>query len=474
MPIYRLPVEILAAIFHEAQFLIVDKCVLRDLAAVSRDWRVIATGTPSLWSSMKIMPRRPLELAKLELGRSFPHPVDICFNSKIGHHVDLDEAKVAGAYDLIVQNMVMERVRSISIRASKKNGLERHLERLRDVSAPALERLTIVCDTKEYPSHSPGAWVRPPTIPLFEGGPPARLTRLSMVGTSVRYCLPPLQNITTLQLTRQSIPLAVFSRMLSATPSLAHLSLDDGFQIEGMEERMEATGYDGSFTSIASPLLPIHVPSLRVLQVGEILDVWQMISSPGLDTLILGPSNWTKAVSVAALAKSLKSKQGAPRYPDLQYLQLREIECIADDGALPPPAIDFPSITHLGFTFRYFSSGPHNFLSMISPSDDASPPLPFTNLKTLSVALHDKSDFTNLCDLVRKRAAAGAPLAKVRVQEPHRSPWLDETYFIFNSEPGLEVQRLVDVELKWSAFEEGMRLWDAWGDRGVIMRNDFY
>ncbi|KII88198.1 hypothetical protein PLICRDRAFT_54047 [Plicaturopsis crispa FD-325 SS-3] len=453
-PIHRLPVEIIVAIFREAQPHIPNTVALHTLAAVSRDWRAITIGTPFLWSSLKITHRRPLELFKIELERSCPLSVDIAINSTLSYHTDIDETRIHEAYDLIVQNM--ERVRSLSIRASKKKGLRLHLNRLRSVSAPALSRLTIACETDEHPSRPPGAWVPPPAVPLFEAGPPRMLARLSMRGTSIRFCLPPLHGITTLQLNRQTVPLDVFHGMLTSAPSLSDLSLDDYFRISGYTERIQATGFSGASTFIESPLLPVQVPSLRILRLSDIHDIWQMISSPQLETLVLGPKDGTTEILSTTLVDSLMAMQGLPRYPYLRSLEFRRTRIADIDVPMYPCAnMGFPSITHVGFSWRKAIFISDDLLSIISPRYDSSVSLPFVNLQTVTIDVyHHYYELGILCDIVERRARVGGTPLKLRVHKTYREA----------------LRRFVEVEIEWDPMVGEARVWDVHNGQRELMQ----
>ncbi|OAX40187.1 hypothetical protein K503DRAFT_737976 [Rhizopogon vinicolor AM-OR11-026] len=424
----RIPSDVLSIIFEECrQFnpqwsgvlsLLRQSSVEVRLSHVSSHWRQVALTTPSLWSSIHY-PFEHKECSLTEyLKRSEGSLLDVYIGPWTKHPM----------MERVVTNIILPhlpRFRQLVLDAVSRETLTALLEMFRDVSAPALTRLRVMC-RGQISTAGPLA-----TASLFTQGAPllsdVRLDSVAVIlprteAKTLHFCSPPGLSFL---LTRQG-----FFQAASAFPSLHTLHLKSAIELNS-----------------PTPVPLIHLPSLKELAVHGLavatgLRIFDVISAPNIESLYL--------VDMKCYAVSAMHKFIARSYPDaFQSLRvLRYVRCEFCEDMDVHFLRATPRISEL-----LVPVDKTNFLiRMLVNSDKQAAihgcaPL-WSELRTITlhtpgycaqlvgangVPINEPSPTMKLLqELVTGRKMLGKPLSKLRFKGPNAGPFANEFHWGLN------------------------------------------
>ena len=232
---------------------------------VCRYWRFVATSTPAVWTGVPVHPLRS-GLAQFFFERLGDYlPVDLSIHIRSERNADATIAFVLQQH---------ERVRDVYLRAHGNPAVFIFISRIRSISLPRLRHFEI--NLTKNPKG--GALGHLPAI--LDGEPSTTLDSVALRGACFDYHSPMLKGLTRLTLgdlpRRMAAPsYATFRDLLTASPRLTYLKLDDVFPV-----LTEAIDYGA-----------IELPHLQVLELvmerdsTYVLDFFTVLSLPQIDTL---------------------------------------------------------------------------------------------------------------------------------------------------------------------------------------------
>jgi hypothetical protein len=424
----RIPSDVLSIIFKECcQFnpqwsgvlsLLRQSPIEVRLSHVSSHWRDVALTTPSLWSSIHYPFEHREDSLTEYLKRSEGSLLDIYIGPWTKHPL----------MERVVTNVILPhlpRFRQLVLDAVSRETLAALLEMFRDVSAPALTQLRVMC-RGQISAAGPLA-----TASLFTRGAPSlsdvRLDSVAVIlpqteAKTLHFCSPPGLPFL---LTRGGLFNAV-----SAFPSLHTLHLKSAVELNN-----------------STPVPVIHLPSLRELAVHGLalatgLRVFDVISTPNIESLYLVDM---KSCAVSAIHKFI-----AQSYPDaFQSLRvLRYVRCEFSEDMDVHFLRATPGISEL-----LVPVDKTNYLiRMLVNSDKQAAihgcaPL-WPELRTITlhtpgyspqfvgangVAINESSPTMNLLqELVTGRKMLSRPLSKLRFKGPNAGPFSNEFHWGLN------------------------------------------
>lgn len=426
--VLRIPSDVLSIIFEECRHfnpqwsgvlhLLRQSPIEVRLSHVSSYWREVALTTPSLWSSIHYPFEHKEDSLKEYLKRSEGSLLDVYIGPWANHHPLMER---------MVTNVILPhlpRVRQLVLDAVSRETLAALLEMFRDISAPALAQLRVMC-RGQISTAGPL-----PSASLFTRGAPllsdVRLDSVAVIlprteAKTLHICSPPGPAF---MLTRQGLFQAV-----SAFPSLHTLHLKSAIELSG-----------------PTPVPLIHLPTLRELAVHGLavatgLRIFDVISAPNIESLYL--------VDMKCYAVSAFHTFIARSYPDaFQSLRvLRYVRCEFSEDMDVHFLRATPRISEL-----LLAVDKTNYLiRMLVNSDkqasihDCTPMWPELRTITLhtpgycpqlvgnGVATNELSPAMNLLQqLVTGRKALGKPLSKLRFKGPNAGPFANEFHWGLN------------------------------------------
>lgn len=349
------------------------------VSCVTRRWREVAIGSPSLWSNLVFTTSVHSDhwCAALWLPRSGAHPLDIT--------IDLLSRAKERIMDIIVPHIA--RWRRLSVKAWDRRDLEVVLSPLRSASAPLLQHVEFRCLVDEnvgsWRSHEPCLALDTP-----------RLRSVRLRGLCLG-CSPPCHSLSAIHLDSHEIFLThrEIADLLSASPGLTSLMLRL-LRVHLPEDK---------------DLPIIKVPSLRSLAVNfrhsekSFVYLFALLSMPALECLELTRMNreHTEEFGLYCQRHSL-----SPKFPELQKLKLFSCGGSDDnnntygDHMMVTFLASFPTITSL---YRVDTK-----LKFVTPPQ-------FSLLKniTFSSVKDDEVDWVR--DEVEARHSSEQPLTRVQV-----------------------------------------------------------
>ena len=414
-PVCSLPPEILSWIFELGQAIEVGEYEERDdsdsddapvhissfevvVSHVSSHFRNVAIGTRKLWRSIDITRVQSVESMVTYIARSdgYGLRVRLNFDGREPRAAELAKFNVILAHSDRYHRLVID-----TVSEAMDNPI---IRRFSDIRAPMLEHLSISVEEAE------GTTVLNTGV-LWGGAEKLSFVRLR--GLAMPLFRPPLNMVTTLHLD-QTIPLPIhlttFFHILTASPSLAHLSV-----------------YGDIVGSLAWPgtMPPIDLPNLRSLRIcgisGTIYSSLLLgINAAGLHSLVLKDTQEFDLENFWASPHVLK-------FPQLHHLTFCDFEFSSHAYAEVFRA--FPTIKK----FTSYSSTTPRILSLLALL--TGPDIPWPDLHTLSFLLN-LSDDDLIEDVVRNREAAGCPLVRLRLGTSlhpsalRRYNWLEENIIL--------------------------------------------
>ncbi|KAG1733645.1 uncharacterized protein EDB91DRAFT_635901 [Suillus paluster] len=306
-PVSRIPSDVLSIIFDECRqlnppwsgilYLFRQSPIEVRLSHVSSHWREVALTLPSLWSSIHFPFAHKEDSLAEYLKRSEGSLLDM-YIGPWTQHPQIDRA---------VTNIILPhlpRFRQLVLDSNSREALASLLEKFRDVSAPALKRLRVMC---RGPMSTAGPIA---SASLFTQGAPllsdVRLDSVAVIlprtkAKTLHFC--PLPG-PPFPLTHEGLFQAV-----SSFKSLHTLHLKSAIELNS-----------------PTPISLINLPSLKELAVHGLavskgLRIFDIISAPNIKNLYLVDMNW---FAVSAIHKFMIQS-----YPDaFQSLRvLRYIRC---------------------------------------------------------------------------------------------------------------------------------------------------
>lgn len=440
-PISSLPHDVLGAIFQHGREMMTKFDIWLDnekplevlVTHVIRRWRDIANCTPLLWNDLHIVlenyRRRKEEMIELYLERSQKCPLDIRFslfeypyfgNDDWASDEYLSEARVLlhGSYDLILPHI--SRWRRLSINCQYHGALYAVLSPLRNLSASSLEYLSIKMNDRDEAYHYGKEFS------IFAGGAPL-LKVVELINIRLEHCRPPVQSVTTLQLTatgeledydgsNEQIsfdPLsgAEFEEMVASLPSLKNLTLHGLF-----------------LRPAAAEHIALRLPSLVSLEIHwneQLYNFCTAFVTPALERLKI--NGLDDAKTPGHPISILQSPSLSPLYPALRSLEF--LQTSLPDNINKNFIHSFPNIVDLTLILSN-----ENAILNILLLDSAVNKF-WSHLQTLTLG---KVDMDLLCSFIEARISIEHPISCVHLGE----------YFLrtLPDQPKLRLTKLVRVE----------------------------
>ncbi|KAL0577029.1 hypothetical protein V5O48_004963 [Marasmius crinis-equi] len=190
---------------------------------ISGQWRRVALGTPSLWTTICVEPVVSLSELEAYLQRSRPCPLDVSITCD-GPPYD-DEHTQEHKERFVLALAHINRWRRCWFHSSREDRNSPFITLLIPARAPALEYLSIEVQSSNH--NRPATHESYSAPQIFSGGCP-RLSLLHMHGLSLYFFRPPLRTVTTLYIHHTKnirVQYPEFHTMLNACPALLYLSI---------------------------------------------------------------------------------------------------------------------------------------------------------------------------------------------------------------------------------------------------------
>jgi len=382
-PVKFIPSEILEAIFKLLAHGGWDSYELPysiRLSHVNRRWRKIAINLSSLWSVIRISPKRSIDLISLYLERCGEYPLDVTF-----------EPEKSGDFEEMVKVVVphLAHLRCLSVKACSDIIIRDAVEPLADFPARHLESLVFEANYSQY-ANLPFAF--------FAGGLPL-LTSTRICGFSLPWDSPLLAGLTSLDL--DCLPwddgpgYEQFRDMIIACPNL---------------ECLRIAHINVSWLEVVCLKPVIHIPTLQSLTLHlslphEIISLCKLLSTPALKSLTIIESVFNISSDLLMAGNSHWY-----RYPVLECLKLSltqsSLHCQPDDFLRSVPMISSFSLE--GTDSDMFVSLLKEPVAYSQPSLDS---LFLPNLRTITVVGPYNKDL--LIDMLSARHAVGCPISTI-------------------------------------------------------------
>lgn len=315
-----LPVEILGMIFKEAigqsdacmesrsSLFEPDKPewpVMRPellISHVSKYWRAVAIGTPSLWTHIHLHVKQSVDLVNLYLTRSRGLPLVIVFRQHFVCGIHPRQAYAAD-YSRITGTILnhMHVCRCLEIRTNVL--VPELLDGLGRSRAPLLEEIIL---------HHPRGGMWEPTFSSSSFPQLMHLELGELISISATMPINTLTSLTLSGLPAFGLPAATFLTLLSGLQSLSRLALLD-----------EVVDFDRSRMIDA-----VEMPSLRSLMLGPGPDIsrvyltglMETVITPALEELVLDFTNVSSPREIQLFLRHLKRE--APRFLSLRHVTI--------------------------------------------------------------------------------------------------------------------------------------------------------
>ena len=401
----ELPAELLVHIFEMAQNMFsplqqhLSWRFPLVLGKVSRYWRQVAYGAPTLWSKVDVSLCRDLGGLQIYLGKSKDSPIDlnITFTPTLSQR---DTSTLIG-----ILQPHYRRCRSITVKSDisyeSTTQISSILGSMCKGHYPMLQHIYV--DGMEIDMDGPLFAIVADAV---------NLTSVRLRGLGLIYCRPPLTAVTELHLAVLTQPMLYldFSKMLRSCRSLVTLCVYDDF-VRGWPAGLHDT-YD--------------MPFLRDLRIFggmlEVSDFLLSISAPDLEGLTIAP------IVLGDLTRLRREISNAPRFPALKSLTLApahgKLATVADANAC------FPSIKLLILP---------NYNKLSDRSFETTDSRPFwPELDGLAVRDIDEPDL--LYEFVRYRQGLGVPLRSLyldplSMSRMTRIEWLKDQLSLVEADP---------------------------------------
>ncbi|KIJ67759.1 hypothetical protein HYDPIDRAFT_107247 [Hydnomerulius pinastri MD-312] len=316
--ISRLPVEIMSLIFKEAASSLDSSSeqpttLFGDetpewpktrpellLSHVSRYWRAVAVGTPSLWTSIRLYVKQSVDLLDLYFARARGMPLDLAFRQHFIcgiHPRQTCNTEYPRITDTILNHMHV--CRRLEVRTNVF--IPELLEGLGRTPAPLLQEIVL---------HHPRSNTWEPTFSSSSFPRLAHLDLGELITISTTISTKALASLTLSGIPAFGLPAETFRGLLSGLRSLSHLALLD-----------EAVDFDRARTMDF-----VEMPSLRSLLLKPGPDVSRLyltglmetLVTPALQELTLDFSNVASPREIQLFLRHLKRE--APRFLSVRHI----------------------------------------------------------------------------------------------------------------------------------------------------------
>jgi hypothetical protein len=396
-PISRIPNEILTEIFGhmKGSYGANDIPHVMVVSHVTRHWRNVALGSPSLWDTIRMSTANDsLDLPIAFLTRSKPCTLNITLEIP-------EDAPMSGLQLIPILIPHFDHIRHLVIECGDNElVVQRLVESFLDFQAPSLEHFEISLDL----GNSQDSLLWNGRTRIFTGGTPI-LSSVVLKGISLRCCSPPLSTVTHLTLDSEGdgtmlMSYDYFCNALNACHSLTWLEL---------RGRLFAFGSSDAARQINLPSLvsfAIGYP-IRYRQDHYVRSTFETISAPALQTLSL---NYMHRLTLQVVVHFIQSRA---LYPMLQHLRLEEpaVECMTVNSIRA-----MASVTHV--TLMYVGGIPRKMAALAPLLDRkyqsvSQADILWPRLHTLTICGFDD---VFIRDLITTRIVIGAPLVTLRIE----------------------------------------------------------
>ncbi|PIL22544.1 hypothetical protein GSI_15233 [Ganoderma sinense ZZ0214-1] len=486
---------------------------------VCRRWRAVAVDSSLLWTHIRFEGPPPWERALIYVDRAKTAPLSISIDRTVdedddGSHFDYDsededESKdndpdlvtITEIMDIVVAHI--NHIQALEIMVSFYTHMHRALVKLGATpGAPLLEVLQLYHyeDTDEHESFK-FQELRDQPFVLFSGNAP-RLTHVALWGVHLNWSkrgAPFLTGLVDLELAYHARDVRPsfedFARILRTSPNLNNLTLSlsgpAGVPGEWSSVNVLADDDDddddGSamFVDSSAPLVLPHLRSLVLayLDPNYLLALLSRLSLPALSELMLDleDDDYTDFLAYLASPRSLPQPPppplslrgpgvaGSPSPPprprsllsNLTALRIASLPC-GHEGVVLDAYKQLDKL--VAFTLNVLYAGPHWFALLVpspSPSTSANTNQNELYLPRLEILTTTGVDGAQLRELVEARAARGAPLREVRMNQDDGVEEEDEAWLRRNLERFDTFEGSDEEEVELDGFDDDE---DGWED----------
>nr|VWP00412.1 PPM-type phosphatase domain-containing protein [Ganoderma boninense] len=465
---------------------------------VCRRWRAVAVDSSLLWTHIRFEGPPPWERALIYVDRAKTAPLSISIDRTVdddddGSHFDDDsedeDEPKDNDPDLVIITEIMDivvahidHIQVLEIMASFYTHMHRALVKLGATpGAPLLEVLQLYHyeDTDEHDSFKLQELRDQPFV-LFSGNAP-RLTHVALWGVHLDWSkrgAPFLTGLYDLELAYHARDVRPsfkdFTRVLRASPHLhtLTLSLSGPAGVPGEWPSVNVSAGDdddddddGSAMLVDSsaPLVLSRLQSLMLayLEPNYLLALLSRLSLPALTELGLDLEDDDYTDFLARRGIPIPAPTAAPLLSNLTALRIASLPC-GHEGVVLDAYKQLDKL--VAFTLNVLYAGPHWFALLVpspSPSTSANTNQNELYLPRLESLTTTGVDGAQLRELVEARAARGAPLKEVRMNqddgvEEDDEAWLKGHLDRFDTFEGSDEEEVVD------AFDDDDE--DGWED----------
>jgi hypothetical protein len=270
------------------------------LSHVSRFWRAVAVGTPSLWTNIRLYVGQSIELVQLYFARARGLPLEIAFRQ---HSLCAINLRYASEYPRIINTILdhMDICRRLEIRTNVF--VPELLEGLGRTPAPLLQEIIL---------HHPRSNVWEPAFCSSSFPRLAHLDLGELISISTAISTKTLTSLTLSGVPASGLPVETFRDLLSGLRSLSHLALLD----EAVDfDRSHATDVVEMFSLRSLFLKP--GPDISRLYLTGLMET---LATPALKELSLDFTNLSSPREIQLFLRHLKRE--APRFPSLGHITI--------------------------------------------------------------------------------------------------------------------------------------------------------
>ncbi|KZP11858.1 hypothetical protein FIBSPDRAFT_1042458 [Athelia psychrophila] len=369
------------------------------ISHVSRRWRSVALGTPSLWT---ILNRESYQerLSGLAAYIERSHPLQLYIQIVIGRSGPKRDSITSFAQ--MIQPHLF-RCRTLSVFSQSRQECLSFLTVISTIHAPVLDSLKLHCTDTLYPNTP---------MQLLSAGAPA-LKHLLMTGIDIRSFQPPMANVTAFSLKFPSPSAHIIensNKLLAHMHRLVHLELTDPNNIWPNGARI----HFGALRCLKLTLSKYGRRERRGEQLRSALE--------GIDAPLLEIVKITGAICHGACTNPFPPAQGRPSFPAVWHIILDDCFDQIDNSCLRTFALMFPNLSKLACT-----ANPH------APLDFRIEPLIrlllenrntiWTQLRSLAVDEYVMQDGRLSVILMKKlyfaRRDMGSPIRELQVPKEH-------------------------------------------------------
>ncbi|TFK64724.1 hypothetical protein BDN72DRAFT_881359 [Pluteus cervinus] len=397
-PILLLPAEILAEIFTQVQVGESRSAAsLLVMRGINRHWCAIADMTPALWSNVNIKAGQDLDAPSTFLSRSSSYPITLSISGTASTRIQTftpEEFRAWAVKCAIILSAHIHHCRSLSIveHWAEADTLSKLIEVLALVPAPMLQELIV---TPEFTVNHPFHKLQPN---IFEGGIPS-VTRAQFTLTGLYHCTIPFSGITELHLGGAGDLFLSFPRFCSLVEECTQLTtlgiynnvveiFPQPYQRSCHLPNLLSLQIYGTMNAVSELLLCLSVPNLAELAVIPIvIEDFKLL----LSRTLTEPKTLFPRVTRLFMA------------PTVYHSGMTEDSIYAAMTC-------FPNVEHLllvNFNTKAFSYA--------FTSDDRGRPVPWPELRTISIRNVTEATEHTINKFLEHRATSGFPIPTIQI-----------------------------------------------------------